>query len=38
MDGQTDGITIASTVLAMRALRHAVKRWWKKITQLGGLW
>jgi len=24
-DGQTDGIAIASTALAMRALRHAVK-------------
>ena len=24
-DGQTDGIAIASTVLAMRALRRAVK-------------
>jgi len=25
-DGQTDGIAVASTALAMRALRHAVKR------------
>jgi len=25
-DGQTDGIAIASTVLAMRALRRAVKK------------
>ena len=24
-DGQTDGIAVASTALAMRALRHAVK-------------
>jgi len=31
MDGQTDGIAVASTVLAMRALRHAVKMggWWR---------
>jgi len=25
MDGQTDGIAVASTALAMRALLHAVK-------------
>jgi len=25
MDGQTDGIAVASTALAKRALRHAVK-------------
>jgi len=26
MDRQTDGIAVASTVLAMRALRHTVKK------------
>ena len=32
-DGQTDGIAVASTALAMRALRHAVKTLQKHFTE-----
>jgi len=32
MDGQTDGIAVANTALAMRALRRAVKK--VKVTRI----